>query len=279
MRFIGCHVALLHSLLHYTVCCTVLAVSKCVKHDEIWNTVPKHVEAEFWCGTRRCDTGTQCWVHWVNVKAWKFQPISSTFSPSKSHFSVLFGMGPPSRWPPFEHSSTKLGSLDIDLVYSTLCPRITLTRSTSKFRFNMLQYSVSGLVMLDAFTYGKDCITLLETLSSCYGHWVEFCDIFKEFFRQSTSPAMKSRTKSAWDIHNKVLHLTKKITVLEAEYTGCISYAALQFEPAHFGTKPYGTPLDHPLQEVTTYCSYVTTGQLARYLGSLGCSLWLRQEW
>ncbi len=29
----------------------------------------------------------------------------------------------------------------------------------SKFHLNMLQYSVSGLVMLDAFTYGKDCIS------------------------------------------------------------------------------------------------------------------------
>ncbi len=355
-------------------CCPVLAVSKCVKHDETWNTVLKHVGVKIWCGTCRCDTGTQCWVHWVNVKAahfgarmpkrrppgggghakqdwkvafwgwkrgwnglkfswdspslqarfgeatkrerqgdnltskqnvsttietwrlgtaaisetsdldwpavdncilslllrpaiqteklwtpfslysssgltscgwlhwwlalhtskwsedcthqhkarcpncrrhvlftcqivtlslsfccftecsnlstqtwgfcmpvhgtggpggcnhvemidleagivpWKFQAISSTFSPSKSHFSVLFGMPPPSRWPPFEHSSTKMGSLDIDPVYSTLCPRITLTRPTSNFHSNMLQYSVSGLVMLDAFTYGKDCI-------------------------------------------------------------------------------------------------------------------------
>ncbi len=51
-----------------------------------------------------------------------------------------------------------MGSLDIDLVYSTLCPRITSTRSTSKFHLNMFQYSVSGLVMLDAFTYGKDCM-------------------------------------------------------------------------------------------------------------------------
>ncbi len=41
---------------------TVLAVSKCVKHDKTWNTVLKHVEVEFWCGLRRCDTGTQCWV-------------------------------------------------------------------------------------------------------------------------------------------------------------------------------------------------------------------------
>ncbi len=52
--------------------CTVLAMSKCVKHDEAWNTVLKHVDVEFWCGTRRCDAGTQCWVFKVNVKAVHF---------------------------------------------------------------------------------------------------------------------------------------------------------------------------------------------------------------
>ncbi len=154
--------------------------------DGISYTVLKHVEVEFWCGVCRCDPGTQCSVHWINVKAahfgarmlkrrptgggppvlftcqvvtsslpfcsftepsnlstrtqdfwmlahgaggpgewiplenvclwvqivqWTFQPISSTFTPSKSHISVLFGVPPPLRWLPFEHSSTKMGSL------------------------------------------------------------------------------------------------------------------------------------------------------------------------
>ncbi len=30
--------------------------------------VLKRVEVEFWCGMCRCDIGTQCWVHRVNVK-------------------------------------------------------------------------------------------------------------------------------------------------------------------------------------------------------------------
>ncbi len=34
----------------------------------------------------------------------------------------------------------------------------TATRSTSKFHLNMFQYSVGGAVMLDAITYGQDCI-------------------------------------------------------------------------------------------------------------------------
>ena len=63
-----------------------------------------------------------------------------------------------SRWLPFEHSSTKMGSLDIDPVYSTLCPSITATRSTSKFHLNMFQYSVGGDVMTDTITYGQDCM-------------------------------------------------------------------------------------------------------------------------
>ncbi len=55
----------------------------------------------------------------------------------------------------FEHSSTKMGSLDIGPVYSTLCPRIKSTRSTSKFHLNMFQYSVGGAVMPDAIAYGQ----------------------------------------------------------------------------------------------------------------------------
>ncbi len=53
-----------------------------------------------------------------------------------------------------------LVSLDIDPVYSRLSPRITSTRSTSKFRFNTFQYSVGGDVMTDAMIYGQDCTTL-----------------------------------------------------------------------------------------------------------------------
>ncbi len=80
------------------------------------------------------------------------------FSPLKKPLFSPVWHGLRSRWPPFEHSSTKMGSLDIDPVYLTLCPSITSTCSTSEFHLNMLQYSVSGLVMLDAFTYGNDCI-------------------------------------------------------------------------------------------------------------------------
>ncbi len=69
-------------------------------------------------------------------------PILSMFTPSKSpNFSPVWH-GLVSRCLPFEHSSTKMGSLDIDTVCSALCPSIISTRSTSKFRFNTFQWSV-----------------------------------------------------------------------------------------------------------------------------------------
>ncbi len=78
----------------------------------------------------------------------------SIYPLKKPNFSSVWH-GPLSRWLPFEHSDTKMGSLDIELVYSTLCTNITSTRSASKFH-HMLQCSVGGDVMLDAITYGQD---------------------------------------------------------------------------------------------------------------------------
>ncbi len=51
---------------------SVLAVSNCVGHDGTSYTVLKRVEVEFWCGTCRCETETQCWLHRVNVTAAHF---------------------------------------------------------------------------------------------------------------------------------------------------------------------------------------------------------------
>ncbi len=64
---------------------------------------------------------------------------------------------------PFEHSGAKMGSLDIDTMYSRLCRRITSTRSTSKVHLNMFQYSVWGAVMTDAITYSKHCCLLSDS--------------------------------------------------------------------------------------------------------------------
>ncbi len=44
------------------------------------------------------------------------------------------------------------------LLLSILAPNRAALTLTLCFHSNMLQYSVSGLVMLDAFTYGKDCM-------------------------------------------------------------------------------------------------------------------------
>ena len=91
------------------------------------------------------DSSVKLSVHFIH-----FYPLKRP-----NFFSVWHG--PPSRWLPFEHSSTKVGSLDIDPVYSTLYPSITSTCSTSNFHFNTFQYSIEGAVMLDAITYGQDC--------------------------------------------------------------------------------------------------------------------------
>ncbi len=57
---------------HLPQSCTVLAVSNGVEHESTSYAVLKYVEVEFWCGTCRCDTGTQCWGHRVNIKAAHF---------------------------------------------------------------------------------------------------------------------------------------------------------------------------------------------------------------
>ncbi len=58
---------------------TVLAESNCVGHDGTSYAALKRVEVEFWCGTCRCDTGTQCWVHRVHVNAAHFGAIITKF--------------------------------------------------------------------------------------------------------------------------------------------------------------------------------------------------------
>ncbi len=84
------------------------------------------------------------------------------FYPLKKPNFYSIWHGSLSRWLPFEHSSIEMGSLDIDPVYSTLCPSIiTSTHSTSKFHLNTFQFSVGGAAMFDTITYSKDCIIIL----------------------------------------------------------------------------------------------------------------------
>ena len=89
------------------------------------------------------DSSVKISVHFITVYPLK-----------KPNFSSVWH-GPSLTWVPFEHSITKMGSLDNQPLYSTLCPSITCTHSTSNFHSNTFQY-VSSLVMLDTFTYGKD---------------------------------------------------------------------------------------------------------------------------
>ncbi len=87
--------------------------------------------------------------------------------PLKKPYVCSVWCGPPSRWPSFKHSTSKMGILDIEPVHSTLCPSLTSTRSTSKFHFNLFQYSIGGAVMPDTITYGQDC-TLRERRVAMY---------------------------------------------------------------------------------------------------------------
>ncbi len=97
------------------------------------------------------------------IPPWKFQAISSAFAPWKSQISSPSGMPPP----PLQvasFSSTKMGSFDIEALYSTLCPRITSTCFISKFHLNMFQNSIWGDVMFNAITYGQDCTLKAQSL-------------------------------------------------------------------------------------------------------------------
>ncbi len=87
------------------------------------------------------------------------------FYPLKKSCFCSVWHGPLSRGLPFEHSSSKMGTLAIELVYSTLCPSITSTHSTSKFCFNTFQYSVGGAVMPDAVAYIQDCTLSCDPFS------------------------------------------------------------------------------------------------------------------
>ena len=69
-----------------------------------------------------------------------------------------------SRWPPFEHSGTKMGNPNNEPLYSTLCLSIISTCSTSKFHLKMSQCSAWGVVMPMANLYAKDCTVRTNTL-------------------------------------------------------------------------------------------------------------------
>ena len=86
----------------------------------------------------------------------------------KANFSSVWH-GPLTRWLPFEHSSTKTGSLNTGPVYSTLCPSTKSIRSTSKFHLNMLQYSIGGDVMTDTLLMARtvQCEGLIYVCIQC----------------------------------------------------------------------------------------------------------------
>ncbi len=137
------------------------------------NVATTTTQTRFFCMLAHSAGGSGEWIpvemvgQGVRILPWKFQPISSTFTPlKKPKFSSVWH-GSLSRWLPFEHSGTKMGSLEINPVYWTLCPSLT---ATLKFHLNTFQYSVGGAVMLNAITYGQDCILQYYATLNAFGH-------------------------------------------------------------------------------------------------------------
>ncbi len=71
----------------------------------------------------------------------KIQPVSLTLAPSKSQITSLFGVPSSPVGLLFVQCSTKIGSLSVGPLHSTLCPSITSTCFTPKFHFDTHQYS------------------------------------------------------------------------------------------------------------------------------------------
>ncbi len=109
------------------------------------------------------------WKWWARGSGFfckNLSQFSANFIPfyplQKSNFSSVWHDSP-SRWLPFEHSGTQMGSLGIDPVYSTLCSSISSTRSTSKFHLNTFQNSVGGAVKLDAIAFFRPGLYMYQS--------------------------------------------------------------------------------------------------------------------
>ncbi len=98
------------------------------------------------------------------VQSWLFHQL---LPPQKAGFQSSLAC-PLSGWALFEHSGPKMSSLDIEPLYSTLCPSNTSTRLTSKIHLNMFQCNVWGDVRLGAITYVQGCIVSGWIVAPCF---------------------------------------------------------------------------------------------------------------
>ena len=119
-----------------------------VLHGSTWCRRTRRVKSGGNDGPGGLDCSMKVSVHFINIcplKKPNFQPLW--------HASL-------SRWPPFEHSGTKMGSPDNEALYWTLCLSTISTCSTSKFHLKMSQRSTWGVVMPTANLCAKDCMIL-----------------------------------------------------------------------------------------------------------------------
>ncbi len=98
---------------------------------------------------------------------WEFQFILSMSVPRKSQNFQPLWRAAPSSWSR-EHCGVKMGIPGIERLYSTLCPSITSTCSTSKFCFKESQCSVWGEVLPAANLYAKDCTVVTSYIVTVY---------------------------------------------------------------------------------------------------------------
>ncbi len=89
--------------------------------------------------------------------------ISGSFiDPLKKPNSQTLWHAPLSSWSHFEHSNTKMGSLQYEPLYWTLCLSIISMCFTLKFHLNMSKYNIWGETMPEANLYTKDCKLKVE---------------------------------------------------------------------------------------------------------------------
>ncbi len=126
------------------------------------------------CTWRRSEFPLKWWAWGLGFLHENFSQFHQRLLPENAKLQSSLACPPPSRWAPFEHSSTKMSRLDVEPLSSSMCPGITTMCFTSKSHLNMFQSSAWGDVMLIAIAYSQDCSctdTWLSAIPECKGRF------------------------------------------------------------------------------------------------------------
>ncbi len=132
------------------------------------------------------------WAWGLGLSHKNFSPFHECFPPEVDFQPLWHAMS--SNWPHFEHCDIKMGCLDIECLYSTLCPNISMY-SNLKFLLKMAQCSVWGVVIPVANLFAKDCISLL-TLSLWHHHLASLCLTCQIMGPQNLNPLLPNNVWS-----------------------------------------------------------------------------------